>query len=88
MNPELEGLHIGIRLRISIPAGPILDADSDRLHYIAMYGNREPCRPDCLPGCDRHGWYELIPGREMPFTGAGDLKVEMRPVILPDVVPE
>jgi hypothetical protein len=83
--------HTGIQLRISVPAGPILDADSDRLHWIAKLGGTGApvgCTPACLPGCQEHGWYEIIPGCEMPFIGAGVVRVEMRPVDLPDYVPE
>jgi hypothetical protein len=83
--------HPGIELRMSIPAGSILDADSDRLNFLVKpggAGRASNCPPACLPGCREHGWYEIIPGRDMPFTGAGDLKVEIRPVELPDYVPE
>lgn len=68
--------HTGIRLRISIPAGPILDADSDQLYFISRMSE------------DGFGWHEIIPGREMPFIGAGDLKVEIMPVMLTDYVPD
>jgi hypothetical protein len=63
--------YTGIRLRLSIPAGPILDADSDHLYYIARFSGTAPGE-----------WYEIIPGREMPFVGAGDLKVEIMAVTL------
>lgn len=80
--------HIGIQLRISIPgAGPILEASSDHLYYIARYGGApEPCRPDCLPDCKKHGWFDVLGGPDMRFVQADNpgLSIEIRPVNLPD----
>jgi len=41
--------HEGIRLRISVPEGPLIDADSDQLYYLAKFG-----------GCDDGGWTDLL----------------------------
>jgi hypothetical protein len=87
-------LHPGIRLRISVPSGPLVEADSQHLYYVAKFGGEQSvCTPACLPGCDSHGWMCLIPGSEANFmTWAGDfgwvgdqdvkLRVEIKPVLL------
>ena len=78
--------HIGIELRISNINGELVRTDSEHLHWIAKYaGTATTCNLSCLPGCDRHGWLELIPGREMPYAYPDDmpvparLKIEIRP---------
>jgi hypothetical protein len=68
--------HLGIRLRISVPAGVLLDADSDYLHYISRYSGY---------GED---WYDIIGGRDMSLTIAPDLKVEIKAVTLAEYVPD
>jgi hypothetical protein len=46
------------------------------------------CDPACLPGCDKHGWLELIPGLEMPYQFGPDeprpchLRIEIKSVML------
>jgi hypothetical protein len=81
--------HIGIRLRISNLSGELVDATSDHLYLSATYGERQPCGPSCRPGCDRHGWLELIPGLDPALVYAPSeprpchLKIEIKPVILP-----
>ena len=83
------GMHPGIRLRISNINGKLVDTDSDHLYLSAKFGALEPCAPDCLPGCDKHGWLELIPGAgQMEYVYPADnlaparIKVEIKPVIL------
>ena len=73
--------HIGIRIRLSVPAGVIYDCTSDMAHYQAQMGalGGPWCSPSCLPGCDKHGWKKLIAG----FTG--DLKVEIKAVMLEEI---
>jgi hypothetical protein len=80
--------HPGIQVRISIPAGPILEGDSDHLHWLAKYRGVDPCPPSCLPSCREHGWSEIIPGQEMPLRSTEGLRIEIRPVDLPDYVPD
>ena len=75
----------GIRLRISVPSGVIVDVDSEHLHYSAKYGNAgEGCEPGCLPGCDKHGWLDLIAGGGMGTTefSTVPLKIEVKPIRL------
>lgn len=76
--------HTGIRLRIRTPHGPLVEADSDHLYWIAKYGGiiESRCEITCLPGCTEHGWYELFPGEGMGYAGSRDLVVEMMPVRL------
>ena len=40
---------LGIRLRISTPDGPLVDATSEQLYLIAKYG-----------GAGADGWYDLL----------------------------
>jgi hypothetical protein len=71
--------HPGIRLRISVPAGPLVDADSDHLYYVARFGGTgTACVPGCLPGCDLHGWCDL-----MSTNGLG-CWVEIKAIRLPN----
>lgn len=51
-----------VRLRISTADGPVTDVTSDDLYYIARFADVAPCTPACLPGCDKHGWLNLIAG--------------------------
>jgi hypothetical protein len=82
----------GIRLRISTRDGVIVDAGSDHLYYSAKYGGPEPCTPACLPGCEKHGWLNLVAGGGSlgmlsPVTqefSQVPLKIEIRPVRLGD----
>ena len=83
--------HIGIRIRVSNCNGELLEADSDHLYWTACYsGQVTPCTPACPPFCDRHGWLELIPGQDLPYRYPDDmpvparLKIEVKPVLLPD----
>jgi hypothetical protein len=76
--------HIGIVLRISIPeAGIVFQATSDDLHHIACFGEASvSCLPDCLPGCQKHGWTDIFnnpPGITQP-----SVHIEARPITLPD----
>jgi len=59
----------GIELRVTIPAGVILQADSTRLHLMARIKN--------LRSCD---WGDLI-----PLAGPADFRVEYRPVMLVNI---
>lgn len=81
--PEVVPGHIGIRLRIDSPAGPLLDVDSDHLYFVAKWGN--PCGPACsfacLPGCTKHGWTNVFPGDNIVYAGS-DLTICVLPVIL------
>jgi hypothetical protein len=72
--------HPGIRLRISVPAGAIVDADSDCLHFMARIGGYTLCNPGCLPGCDDHEWLELI----QETAGDNRMRVEIKAVNLID----
>jgi hypothetical protein len=62
-----------------------------------MYGAAEPCGPSCRPGCDRHGWLELIPGggdqqwlpsERWRWTPADprQLRIEVKPVLLHEAI--
>lgn len=72
--------HIGIRLRITCPAGDLVDLDSDHLHLAAR-----------LAGLDTEGWRELFPGDGMGYlsvNGPRDLVITVQPVELPDDYPD
>lgn len=87
--------HTGIRLRISNMNGTLLEADSDHLYHSAVYGlitgHSNECGPMCQPGCTTHGWYEIIPGLEMPYTydpaepRQCHLRIEIKPVHLTEL---
>lgn len=78
----------GIDLRISLSAGPILIADSVRLHYLAKFG-----------GMNEDGWYTamILPwltvnGAELADEGRlwvpkpqELIKVEFRPIMTADI---
>lgn len=69
-----ESTHPGVRLRIVHgAAGPLIDIDSDQLHYSARFGSRED------PG---RGWYELFPGENMTYMGERSLLIQVKPVTL------
>lgn len=62
----------------------MVDVDSAHLHYIATYNKTSWCDPSCPPGCDRHGWLDLIAGGAAPamaFTQV-PVKIEVKPVML------
>ena len=76
--------HTGIRLRLSIREGVLLEVDSDFAHHMALLRQRGPdCGPDCSPlcslGCDEHGWVDLLKGIKQ-----GAVKIEIKPVTLAD----
>jgi len=81
--------HIGIGLRVRCPAGDLVLADSDLLHYIAQMGSHSsPAHGfTCQPDCGIHGWHEVFPGDGAGYMGSRDLVIEVRPVSLPDYVP-
>lgn len=79
----------GVQFRISTPNGVIVEADSEHLHWIAKYGGLgEPCNPACLPGCQKHGWLDLIAGGGDGMACPAEefstvpLKIEIKPVRL------
>jgi hypothetical protein len=84
--------HPGIQLRISTLNGPIVEADSANLYYSAKFGAAgEPCDPSCMPGCQKHGWVNLVAGDGgfgMIWPGSDfsvvPLKIEMRAAKLYD----
>lgn len=89
--PQPAQLHPGIRIRVSVPNGAILDTDSSHLHYSAMFAGPAACDIDCLPGCDRHGWLNLVPGSPadsigVPIPGGEysrvPMKIEIKPIML------
>lgn len=67
---------VGIRLRISGPAGPLVDATSEHLYYVAKFGEVSTCGFSCLPGCSDHGWVDLMPAT----LGNPVLRFEIKPV--------
>jgi hypothetical protein len=82
-----------ILFRISTPDGVIVQADSEHLYYTAIYGSQGfGCTPACPPGCDRHGWLNLITAGGEGFGAqcpAGEfstvpLRIEVKPLRLPD----
>ncbi|HEV2244925.1 MAG TPA: hypothetical protein VGR98_28075 [Streptosporangiaceae bacterium] len=78
--------HIGIELRISNINGELVRTDSDQLYWSTTFHQCLSCTPACPPNCERHGWYELIPGKMMPYAYPDDtpvpgrLKIEIRPL--------
>lgn len=78
--------HPGIRLRISVPSGVVVEASSEQLYLNAIYGGRVPCTPECPPDCDEHGWLDLIAGAKEDYGGSEfstvPLKIEVKPVRL------
>lgn len=79
----------GVRFRISTRDGVIVDADSLHLHVAAKYGKYggvSSCTPACLPGCDKHGWFNLIAGEDARTVveefSTVPLKIEIKPVKL------
>jgi hypothetical protein len=76
----------GIRLRISVPSGVIIDLDSQELHHAALFGRHgcASCRIDCPSGCDKHAWLDLIAGGDAGATefSTVPLKIQVRPVML------
>lgn len=66
-------------------AGRIFEADSDQMHLMAKFGESEGHTFTCLPGCDEHGWSEVL-----TFTNGsqGTLIIESLPVTLPDDYPD
>lgn len=78
----------GIRLRISVASGVVVDANSEHLYYSAKYGGPvEPCGPACPPDCDKHGWLDLIAGGDAGTTDFSTvpLKIAIKPVRLAEV---
>jgi hypothetical protein len=75
----------GVRFRISTLNGVVLDVDSADLYFAARYGGQDDgCTPACVPGCEKHGWTDLIaggPDGAMEFTRV-PLKIQVRPVML------
>lgn len=65
--------HPGIRIRVSTPAGVVLEGDSDFLHYAARWSH----------GIAGGTWHEvlrhLVDGKQL-------IKVELMPVDLEDTV--
>jgi hypothetical protein len=90
-------LFPGVMFRISTPDGVIVETSSQHLYYSAKYAGPEPCTPACPPGCQKHGWFNLITGRDHedyarfgPSCPAGEfsvvpLKIEVKPVRLADL---
>jgi hypothetical protein len=77
--------HPGIRLQIVCPAGPLVDANSDHLYFVAKYGGRATeCYISCPPNCREHGWYELFPGEGMTYQNSREIQVWIRPERLTD----
>lgn len=63
--------HPGIELRVSLPSGPLVEANSDQLYWIAKYGGAG------------EGWYDLL-DYYASWRSSDGLAVEVRPVMLPD----
>jgi hypothetical protein len=94
--PRLLYKHPGVRIRISVPTGKIVDADSLQLYYSARFGSaaeNDPCTPECRPGCDTHGWSDLVGGmigelgQALPIEpgfSTVPLRIQIKPVELTD----
>lgn len=77
--------HTGIRLKIELPAGPILLADSDWLHLNAIFtaGLPEPTMEDIIAGrSPEHPWHTILVQSE---TG---LSISVQAVMLSDSYPD
>lgn len=79
--------HMGIRVRFGLRGAPapLMDEDSDGLYLMGKLSGSQQCLPSCLPGCDLHGWLSLT--AELA-PGAPAVVFEIKPVDLPDEVPD
>ncbi len=77
----MNGFHRGIRLRISVPAGRLFQADSDMIHFLAVI-NHDPAAAQGNPLLNGGpAWHEIL------RTSDG-LVIETQPAMLPDEIPD
>jgi hypothetical protein len=83
--------HTGIRLKLEVPAGVILDGDSDWLHMMAVYSEGIP-EPDMAAICDgkppEPKWHKIGDFHAGSIESPPVLTVWVQPVMLPDEYPD